>query len=190
MVLDMVDLANIKNNQFKFYNKKFNFWQHLTTIISIQRIQCEIKGIKLQLKIDDDVPKYLISDPTRIKQILMNFIGNAIKYTSKGHIYVKVSLKKDWLISSDLDIIEQYNYDFSQSKFNENDNFENNQRMLKHIKISVRDTGCGMSLKDNQKLFKLFGQVKSTKKVNESGIGLGLSMCKFLIEKFKGKIQV
>ncbi len=120
----------------------------------------------------------------------MNFIGNAIKYTSKGYIYVHVSLKKDWLISSDLDIIEQYNYDFSQSKFKEKDDSECNQIMLKHIKISVRDTGCGMSSKDNQRLFKLFGQVKSTKKVNESGTGLGLSMCKFLIEKFKGKIQV
>ena len=78
----------------------------------------------------------------------MNFIGNAIKYTSKGHIYVHVSLKKDWLISSDLDIVEQYNYDFSQSKFKENDNDEYNRVKLKDIKISVRDTGCGMSPMD------------------------------------------
>ena len=47
-----------------------------------------------------------------------------------------------------------------------------------------------MSEEDTQRLFKLFGLVKSSKKVNKSGVGLGLSMCKYLIEKFMGKIQV
>ena len=58
------------------------------------------------------------------------------------------------------------------------------------MKLSVRDTGMGINQGNIGKLFKLFGQVSSTKKINENGIGLGLAISKCLVEKFMGEIYV
>ena len=91
----------------------------------------------------------------------MNLVGNAIKYTNKGYIYVHYKL------DTNLDGMDP----------------ENDWRRLE---ISVRDTGLGISEDGIQKIFKLFGQVKSTKKINQTGIGLGLAICKSLVQKLMG----
>jgi signal transduction histidine kinase len=89
----------------------------------------------------------------------MNIVGNAIKYTMKGYILVDLKLDTDYL---------------------------NIQRGVtwRRIVISVRDTGVGISEQNIKKLFKLFTLVQSTSKVNQQGVGLGLAICKSIIEKF------
>ena len=89
-------------------------------------------------------------------------MGNAIKYTSKGYVYLHIKV----------------------------DNSYEAHQNFKRLEICVRDTGMGISEEGIQKIFKLFGQVKSAKKINQTGIGLGLAICKGLIEQFMGKIYV
>ena len=95
----------------------------------------------------------------------MNILGNALKYTAKGYVYLHI--KKD----------RTY------------ENFDDDLNWAR-LEFSVRDTGCGISEDNVKKFFKLFGEVKSTKKINQTGIGLGLAICKSLIQQFMGDINV
>ena len=95
----------------------------------------------------------------------MNILGNAIKYTTKGYVYLHIKNDMSY------------------------ENFDDDLNWLR-LEISVRDTGCGISKENVKKFFKLFGEVKSTKKINQTGIGLGLAICKSLIQQFMGEINV
>ena len=91
----------------------------------------------------------IVHDENRIKQVLLNLVSNAIKFTLLGHVLIKVKVENN----TDTELA--------------NKNFQK-------IKIDVEDTGVGIDEKDQDKLFKLFGFVKDSHGVNTHGIGLGL----------------
>ena len=96
-----------------------------------------------------------------MQQILINYIGNAIKFTLKGQIDVFVKFEKD-----------------------------RNQVNAGLVEIEVRDTGCGISQVDQSKLFVPFTMLSANKNLNPNGTGMGLSICKRIAESMGGAVWV
>lgn len=119
------------------------------------------KKIDIFLSIYADVPRYVLGDEARLKQILINLIGNAIKFTDKGHVQIKV-----W-ISDDID------GDYNQ-----------------HIQIDINDTGIGINDEDKKQLFNAFQQIESETNRRYSGTGLGLVISRKLARLMHGDISL
>ena len=121
----------------------------------------------------------ICTDQRRLQQVLLNLLSNSLKFTKPGgSITIKVKYIRDW---SDL----TYQGEFAE--------LQQEQRMamlLEHgmIEVQVVDTGIGIKDEDQQKLFKLFGFIDSTKELNTSGIGLGLHISKQIVRQFGGDI--
>ena len=116
-------------------------------IAEIMKFQVEQKGLYMDVKVAPQVPKLIQSDRKRLKQVLFNLIGNALKFTYKGGVTVDVRVSEGrWL------------------------------------DVSVIDTGLGIKREDMAKLFKFFGQVSTTKSINKSGMGLGLTISSMIIK--------
>ncbi|CAO3682903.1 unnamed protein product [Rhizopus stolonifer] len=118
------------------------------------------KNVELSYFIDDNVPPIIYADGNRIGQILLNLIGNAIKFTHYGEVVVRCSLDKH---VNDNDIV---------------------------LKVSVQDTGIGMAEDEIKCLFLPFSQVDGSTTRNFGGTGLGLSICLQLVKLMQGDIQV
>lgn len=113
------------------------------------------------MEIDKNIPKFIIIDGVRIRQILFNLIGNALKFTENGYIKLKVeSIFKD-KVKSKLD-----------------------------LKFSVEDTGIGVDEKNLETIFNAFEQQNNQDIAKYGGTGLGLSICTKLVHMMNGKIKV
>lgn len=156
LVNDMLDIFQIKNGKFTKNELAVIIRDSLSQIENLFTIACEEKGISFRLNIHDNVPESLIFDDQRVKQVLLNLIQNAIKFTIKGGIVV------------DVEYIQE--------------------RM--ELQMCVTDSGIGISEADQKKLFYLFGKLQSTQSMNTNGIGLGLNICKKIVESFGGVISV
>mmetsp|Transcript_21076 Transcript_21076/g.18694 ORF Transcript_21076/g.18694 Transcript_21076/m.18694 type:complete len:173 (-) Transcript_21076:23-541(-) len=115
---------------------------------------------------------FINSDIGRIKQILMNLISNSLKFTFNGSISISVAkvYKRD--LSASFPLIEE-------SKAND-----------EYLKFIVKDTGNGISKNQIPKLFKMFGKLNKNSSLNKQGTGLGLTICKKLVESLGGSIQL
>lgn len=103
--------------------------------------------------------------------MVLNLLSNAIKFTKKGgSINIYTSIERLTIFKH----LDQHNQE---------------QRVC-ILKVSVKDNGPGISKRDQKKLFKLFGKLKSTSQMNTNGIGLGLCICKSICEVFGGMISV
>jgi len=119
------------------------------------------KGIEFIIEVKEDVPTSVTLDSLRVKQILLNLIGNAVKFTKKGFVKLKVELVNSNIKQEKLDLL-----------------------------LSVEDTGIGIPEKDLETIFMSFKQQSSSISRNYGGTGLGLAICKKLIEVLNGKIEV
>jgi len=119
------------------------------------------KDIRVVIITLSHVPHYIRTDDTRLQQILMNYLGNAIKFTSTGTIQVRVGFKKDRLQSN-----------------------------VGKLEIEVKDTGCGISEDDQKQLFSPFTKLSASRNLNPNGTGLGLSICKRIAESLGGSVWV
>ncbi len=88
---DILDLAKVEAGKLDLENVSFSLYQLVTEIVDLFKDKTKEKNIFLSLSIDDGVPSHLVSDPTRGRQILINLIGNAVKFTVKGGVRVNVS---------------------------------------------------------------------------------------------------
>ena len=98
----------------------------------------------------------ILSDEERLKQVLLNLQSNALKFTQRGKVVIRIEIEEK-----------------STGNF---------------IKVEVQDTGIGIPLDDQDKLFKLFGFIQSTQHCNVSGVGLGLNISKKIVTKLGGEI--
>jgi len=160
-VNDLLDLSTLDKGTFNKNFKVFNWRKSISEVLNINYQQARYKDNKFSILRLGDIPHYIRTDNTRMQQILMNYIGNAIKFTSKGTIEVIVGFQKDPDIAN-----------------------------LGKLQISVRDSGCGISAEDQIKLFTPFTMLSANKNMNPNGTGMGLSICKRIAESMGGDVEV
>ncbi len=157
---DVLDFSKIEEGHMEIENIAFDLRKLVKNTILLMQGRIENEQIKLVSEIADDVPNGLIGDPTRLRQVLLNLIGNAIKFTDSGKITVTVRLD------------------------------DNTNSKTPVIYFAVSDTGIGISEEGRIKLFKPFVQADSSINRRFGGTGLGLTICKKLVEAMKGRIEL
>ncbi|MCS7214569.1 MAG: response regulator [Thermodesulfovibrio sp.] len=156
---DILDFSKIEAKKLKIDSTEFYLTDVLNNIANMLGNKAYDKGLELCVFAKRQVPRYLIGDPFRLEQILINLIDNAIKFTEKGAVVVKVELN------------------------NEKPFHEDTVTLL----FSVTDTGIGIPLEKQKELFEPFTQADGSTTRKFGGTGLGLSICKSLIELMGGK---
>lgn len=159
IINDILDFSKIEAGKIEFENIRFNINDTLENIR--KTFDFKLKGHTLDFIIEknNNVPDYLIGDHVRLNQVLLNLVGNAIKFTENGSIKIKID------------------------KTNENDD-------LVDLLFNVIDTGIGIPKDKLDFIFQSFSQAASDTTRKYGGTGLGLTICKQLIELQKGKIWV
>lgn len=165
LINDILDLSKVEAGMLKINKDFISFRQLLKEIHQIFFFKASEKGLKLLLIADDGFPEFLYTDETRMRQILLNLVSNALKYTDKGEIRLEAKAQKPKV---------------------ENDNPE--QATL-DITISVTDTGMGMSESFQAILFESFTQEEAHDSKKQSGTGLGLTITKNLVSLLGGTIK-
>ncbi|TVR06398.1 MAG: CHASE2 domain-containing protein [Phormidium sp. GEM2.Bin31] len=164
LINDILDLSKIEARKLELNPKPIPLKPFLMQAAQMFKPAAEKKGISFVSELDSQLPKLVIADDKRLRQILVNLMGNAVKFTEKG----SVSLQVEVLDSPNLD---------SESTTNI------------RLKFSVTDTGIGMTAEDLKTVFLPFEQVKEAQKLAE-GTGLGLAICCQLIRLMGSTLNV
>ncbi len=163
VVDDILDLTKIEGGRLRMEMIPCDTRQLVSDVVSLMRAQAEAKGLSLKVKTRAPVPEMIQTDPTRLRQILINVIGNAVKFTSIGGVRLEVSLDCD-----------------SESR--------RRDRPLLHFDIV--DTGIGMSKEQIKRIFRPFTQADESMTHRFGGTGLGLAVSKRLAALLGGDITV
>ncbi|MCL1114945.1 ATP-binding protein [Shewanella basaltis] len=161
LINDLLDLSKIESGNLQVELEPFDLLDNVCGVISMMSLRAEEKGLILLLDSVELKHRKLICDPYRIKQILVNLIGNAIKFSAKGHIIVKVSTRA---------------YDERPDNIN--------------VEFSIIDNGIGITKEQQKKLFSPFTQANGSITRDFGGTGLGLSISKQLVTLLGGDIGV
>ena len=164
IVNDILDFSKLEAGGLRLALQEFDLKSTLENILYLFTSKATGKGLKLECNIDPEFPLQLIGDESRLRQILYNLIANAIKFTEAGCVTVSVSNERMQTSPSDPSIIA--------------------------LRFTVKDTGIGISATDRQKLFQSFSQVDATTTRQYGGTGLGLVICKQLVQLMDGEIGV
>ena len=152
IVNDILDFSKIEAGKLELKIEEIDLFALTSQVISLFQYQANKKEIELISHIDPDVPQFLIADPLRLKQIIINLIGNAIKFTNKGQIKLE--------IKSILAIEEEGFVD---------------------LRFSVEDTGIGIKQQNQDKIFHSFVQEDNSTSRQFGGTGLGLAISNQLL---------
>ncbi|GAB1268621.1 hybrid sensor histidine kinase/response regulator [Aurantivibrio infirmus] len=169
IINDILDHSKIEANQLVVEKIQFNMTDLIRECILIITPAANKKHLKINIDIEENTPTEIISDPTRLKQVLINLLSNAVKFTEQGSITVKLS------IDATSNTLDTGNDNSSQQKF---------------LKIDVIDSGIGVPIGQDANLFDPFRQADETTTRKYGGTGLGLSISKNLIELLDGAIGV
>ncbi|ETI51561.1 hypothetical protein F443_05114, partial [Phytophthora nicotianae P1569] len=162
LINDILDLSKIEAGHLEISTAPFQMHDLLDYSIEIFKFKAKERGLKLELKCGDNVPKAVIGDVVRLRQVLLNLLSNAIKFTNEGSITVACSV----VHSPEL------------------------PPQFKKLLFQVIDTGIGMDAEEKMRLFSLFTKLERTRQNNPTGSGLGLAICKQLAELMDGSIDV
>ncbi len=160
IINEILDLSKIEAGKLSLEKTKFNLKSAIETIHNITASKAYEKNLDFSVDLNRDCPADLIGDPLRLNQILINLIGNAIKFTDKGSVTVAVRSER-----------------------------QNDPSKIK-LFFTISDTGIGMTDDQVKKLFQPFTQAEESTTRRFGGTGLGLSISKRLIELMGGRIWV
>jgi signal transduction histidine kinase/CheY-like chemotaxis protein len=166
LINDVLDLSKIEARKLDLSLSEFHFPSFLQSVAEICRIRADQKGINFLYQVDATLPTGIQADEKRLRQVLINLLGNAIKFTDSGSVTF---------------VIERITL-AEKPEFSENSGFCN-------LRFSVKDTGVGMTAEQLTKIFLPFEQVGDTKKQSE-GTGLGLAISCKIVELMDSQIQV
>jgi PAS domain S-box-containing protein len=158
IINDILDFSKIEAGAMTLENIPFDLSDAIEEVVALMAGKAEQKGLELGMSIASTAPERIVADPGRLKQILVNLIGNAIKFTSLGHVHVEVAASG---LNGDCE-----------------------------LRISVHDTGIGISPAAQVSLFQKFTQADASTTRRYGGTGLGLAICRQLVDLMGGKIGI
>ncbi|MDM8517240.1 response regulator [Desulfobacterales bacterium HSG16] len=170
---DILDFSKIEDGRLKTDSREFILNHVIGKVADIVSEKSAQKEIEMFYVIDKMIPLSLMGDPLRLKQILINLMGNAVKFTEKGHIILKVRLA-DALEPKSLSAIPVPNQTGEHAR----------------LLFSVQDTGIGISPENMNNLFRPFTQADGSVTRKYGGTGLGLSICRQLVNLMGGCIWI
>jgi signal transduction histidine kinase/CheY-like chemotaxis protein/ligand-binding sensor domain-containing protein len=160
VINDILDFSKIESGNMELEEAPFNLRDRIEEVMDVFTSKIGETTIELLYRIDPDVPEYLVGDSLRLGQILINLIGNAAKFTKEGEITLTIHLQR----ASKKDLVS--------------------------LLFELRDTGIGISSKEQSRLFKAFSQVDSSTSRKYGGTGLGLTISQKLVALMGGTIGV
>ncbi|NBF14287.1 response regulator [Pseudomonas sp. Fl4BN2] len=163
IINEILDFSKIEAGKLVLDSTPFNLRDLLQDTLTILAPSAHEKSLELVSLVYRDTPLSLIGDPLRLKQILTNLVNNAIKFTREGTIAVRAMLE---------------------------DEDDNNADGCVQLRISVQDTGIGLTSQDVRALFQAFSQADNSLSRQPGGTGLGLVISKRLVEQMGGEIGV
>lgn len=163
IINDILDFSKIDAGQLTLAPKPFNLVDTTEDVATLMSSRVVEKDIELVVRIAPGLPDKLIGDPGRIRQILTNLVGNAVKFTEHGHVMVDIN-------------------------WHEVDPVNAADRLA--ISIAVRDTGIGIPADKQDAIFEKFSQVDGSSTRKHEGTGLGLAIATRLVEMMGGKIEL
>lgn len=191
LINDVLDLAKIEARKMELHPTNLHFPSFLQGVYEVCQIRSQQKGINFIYQPEQNLPVGILADEKRLRQILINLISNAIKFTESGSVTFSIqvinSVPQVVCHPSPLDVEERV-----QDKLNTSNNLLNNSVKDQHplrIRFEVKDTGVGMTDEQVQKIFLPFEQVGSVKKRAE-GTGLGLSISQTFVQMMGSSLNV
>ncbi len=158
LINDILDFSKIEAGQMEIEEVRLNLSELVEGVAEILSVRAYNKGLELLCYVDPRLPDWVIGDPTRVSQILVNLIGNAIKFTEMGEVSIRVERAE----SDDHDQVG--------------------------LHFMVSDTGIGISKENQARIFEKFSQADSSTTRRFGGTGLGLSISKSLVELMGGSM--
>lgn len=181
LIDDVLDYSKIEAGKLALRRVGFDLRGLLREVLQLFRQQAAGKGVDLALEVAGDLPGRLRGDPARIRQVLINLIGNAIKFTPAGTVTVRVERRN---LRDDPRVVETPGPALQQAGVLASGSPNNGSR----VRFAVHDTGIGISPKDQEGLFAPFARADSTTALKIGGTGLGLVICQRLVELMRGEI--
>ncbi|MBF0183188.1 MAG: response regulator [Magnetococcales bacterium] len=161
IINDILDLSKIEAGQLVLERIAFDLAEEMQVVCDIMALRCHAKGLQLQHRIYPGIPSFLLGDPTRLRQIFLNLLGNAVKFTEQGAVHFAAEAVQMATAGGPV-----------------------------MIEFRVADTGSGIPAERLASIFDHFVQVDSSITRRYGGTGLGLAIVKRLTEAMGGRVDV
>lgn len=166
IINDILDFSKIDAGQMELDLAPFNLAEAIEDVSTLVSSRVAEKDLELIVRVDPKLPKMVTGDVGRIRQIVTNLMGNAVKFTEQGHVFVNVTPAAAAPMSGD------------------------EVAHTTRFRVSIEDTGIGIPQKDLQKVFDKFSQVDTSATRKHEGTGLGLSIASSLVRLMNGEFGV
>lgn len=161
LINDILDLSKVEAGKLEMSYAPVDFSKLMGDTQQVFAQKAKEKDLKILMDISDKIPRVLVLDETRLRQVLVNLVGNAIKFTEEGHVKLSATAKP----------------------------LKKHPERLK-LTIAIEDTGVGIPEEEISRIFEAFEQVKDKQFTNREGTGLGLAISSNLVDLMNGDISV
>lgn len=158
LINDILQISKIEESKIILEKTVFNLSNEISSICNALNFIAKKNNCKIEIQIDENIPKLISGDATRLSQIIMNLMTNALKFTENGTVQIILNLEN---------VVENTHF----------------------INFQIKDTGIGIALENQDKIFENFTQIER-KNDDYQGTGLGLSIVKKLVHLFKSEIYL
>jgi PAS domain S-box-containing protein len=168
IINDILDFSKIEAGRMELESQPFDLRECVESAVDLLAARAAEKGLDLSCVVENDVPAAILGDVTRLRQILVNLLGNAVKFTEQGEVVLSVSVERE------AESIEAPSLHAPRAT----------------LHFAVRDTGIGIPPERQSRLFQSFSQVDTSTTRRFGGTGLGLAISKRLTELMSGTMWV
>ena len=203
IISDMLDYSKLESGMMKLDQVPFALQSLVDSSVSAIRQELEEKNLKFVFDFIDHsssnlaqkLPASLMGDPNRLRQILQNFLDNAVKFTEKGTVTLRIKTVErspDKTSVSDPDKTKSEQGTLLSSSESRQPQINPNERptTLQFLRFEIEDTGIGMDETQKVSVFEQYQQAHAGIRANYGGVGLGLAICKHLVGLMQGRLGV